>query len=92
MLSGLLKFGFGGADTPAKALGATMHSYNEDAKKNRKDKEENMKTERLQYTVAKLALLQGYTFSRTGAAYRRDRPNPARPHRQRERKASANRD
>ena len=129
-----------GADTPAKVLGAAMHTYNDHAKKNRKDTEENMTMEHQEYTarkirralrfktiseealathqrellrrlqagelrmpktklprddiVAKLALLQGYTFSRTDAAYPRDRPKPVRPHRQRERKrkASANRD
>ena len=34
-----------GADTPVKALGAAMHTYNDHAKKNRKDKEDNRTTE-----------------------------------------------
>ena len=44
VFSNLLRFGCGGADTPAKALGAAMHTYNGHAKQNRKDEEENRKT------------------------------------------------
>ena len=51
VLTNLLRLGFGGADTPAKALGAAMHTYNDHAKQNRKDKRENRKTELQEYTA-----------------------------------------
>ena len=54
VLTNLLRLGFGGADTPAKALGAAMHTYNDHAKQNRKDKRENKETERQEYTAREI--------------------------------------
>ena len=54
VLTNLLRLGFGGAVTPDISLGAAMHTYNDHAKQNRKDKRENRKTERQEYTARKI--------------------------------------
>ena len=54
VLTHLLRFGFDGADTPAKALGAAMHARNDHAKQNRKDKSKNRETERQAFTALKI--------------------------------------
>ena len=53
VLNELLKFGFGSADTPAKALGRAMRAHNDHAKQNRKDNMENRETELQEYTARK---------------------------------------
>ena len=54
VLTNLLRFGFSGADTPAKLLGTAIHAHNDHTKQNRKDKNDNRKTELQEYSARKV--------------------------------------
>ena len=54
VLTNLLRFGFSGADTPAKLLGTAIHAHNEHAKQNRKDKKHNRITELQEHYARKV--------------------------------------
>ena len=72
-LTNLLRFGFGGADTPAKALGAAVRMRTGHAKQNRKDQRDNRKTELQEYTARKIrrALRFGNMSEETLTAHQR---------------------
>ena len=71
VLTNLLRQGFSGADTPAKLLGTAIHAHNDHTKQNRKDKNDNRKTELQEYSARKVrrALRFGATRSSRGTIH-----------------------